>query len=361
MPGYIGDFTSISTITHPWDSIDSSGGSITPSTITPGTIQVFKDNNTIAITSGITDSRAFGAIAGYHMVTINLSGATYSTGSNYHVMLLGSSIASQVVNAALFSFSIKNRFPNNTSVEASLTSVLNEISAIIVDTSSIKVSVSSILADTTVILQDTSALKVDSTAIKLSLSTLLTDTSSLKVSASSILNETSAILADTSSLKVDSTAIKLSLSTLLADTSALKVSVSSVLNETTAILQDTSALKVDSTAIKLSLSTLLADTSSLKVSASSILSETTAIITAISGIPSTVLGVINDQVIDSTITDLERRRIELAVLVGQSSGAGTSSIKYFAGGTSAPGVARVSANLSTLGERTGIVLNGAAT
>ncbi len=315
MPGYIGDFTSVSTLTHPWDSIDSSGGSITPSTVTPGTVQIFKDNNTIAITSGITDSRAFGAIAGYHMVTINLMGATYSTGSDYHVMLLGSSIASQVVNAALFSFSIKNRFPNNTSVEASLSSILNETSAILADTSSIKVSVSSILADTTAILQDTSALKVDSTAIKLSLSTLLADTSSLKVSVSSILSETSAILADTSSLKVDSTAIKLSLSTLLVDTSSIKVSVSSILN------------------------------------------ETTSIITAISALPATVLGVINSQVIDSTITDLERRRITLAEQVGLTPGAGTTNMKFLAAGTASTKV-RISAILTTLGERTAVVLDG---
>ncbi len=238
-----------------------------------------------------------------------------------------------------------------------LSSILNETSAIIADTSSIKVSVSSILADTTLILQDTSALKVDSTAIKGSLSTLLVDTSSLKVSVSSILNETSGILADTSSLKVDSTAIKLSLSTLLADTSALKVSVSSILNETSAILADTSSLKVDSTAIKDSLSTLLADTSSIKVSVSSILNETTAIITAISGIPATVLGVINDQVIDSTITDLERRRIELAALAGLTTGAGTTAVGFLAAGTVSTRV-RIAAILSTLGERTAVVLDG---
>ncbi len=196
-----------------------------------------------------------------------------------------------------------------------LSSLLNETSAILVDTSSIKVSVSSILADTTIILQDTSALKVDSTEIKLSLSTLLTDTSSLKVSVSSILNETSAILADTSSLKVDSTAIKLSLSTVLADTSSLKVSVSSILN------------------------------------------ETTAIITAISGIPATVLGVINDQEIDSTITDLERRRIELAALAGLTTGAGTTAMGFLAAGTVSTRV-RIAAILTTLGERTAVVLDG---
>ena len=196
-----------------------------------------------------------------------------------------------------------------------LSSLLNETSAILADTSSIKVSVSSILADTTEILQDTSALKVDSTAIKLSLSTLLADTSALKVSVSSILNETSAILADTSSLKVDSTAIKLSLSTLLADTSSIKVSVSSILN------------------------------------------ETTAIITAISAMPATVLGVINSQIIDSTITDLERRRIELAVLAGPTSGAGTTRMEFAAAGTASTKVRLVSI-LSTLGERSGVVLDG---
>ncbi len=375
MPEYIGNFTSVSTITWPWDSIDSSGGSLTPSTVTPGTIQIFKDNNTVAITSGITDSRAFGAIVGYHMVTVNLSGATYSTNSDYHAMLLGSSIAGQVVNAALFGFSIKNRFPNNTAVEADLSSILNETSALIQDSTLIKVSLSSILGETTILIADTSALKADSTAIKVALTNLAADTTVMKVSLSSILNETTVILADTSALKLDSTAIKSVLTSLSsrieelqADTTSLKVSMSSALNQSSALIDDSTVIKAQLTSISTGVTRILEDTTILKVdstlmkvSLSSLLNESTAIITAISGIPATVLGVVNSQAIDSTITRLEAERIILSGMAGQTSGAGTSAVKFHAAGTSAPAKVRITADLSTLGERTGIVLDGSPT
>ena len=82
------------------------------------------------------------------------------------------------------------------------------------------------------------------------------------------------------------------------------------------------------------------------------------VFSSLSSIPSTVLGVINSQIIDSTITDLERRRISLAALAGLTTGAGTTSMGFLAGGTASTKV-RIAAILTTLGERTAVVLDGA--
>ena len=235
-----------------------------------------------------------------------------------------------------------------------LSSLLNQTSALIQDSTLIKVSLSSILAETTVLLADTSSLKVDSTAIKTALSSISTrveelqaDTTSMKVSLSSVLNQTSA---------------------LIDDSTVIKASLTSISTGVTRILEDTTVLKADSTLMKVSLSSLLNQTSALiddstliKVSLSSLLNESTNIITAISSIPSTVLGVINSQMIDSTISRLESERIILAGMAGETSGAGTSAVKFHAAGTSAPAKVRITADLSTLGERSGIVLDGTPT
>ena len=256
-----------------------------------------------------------------------------------------------------------------------LSSLLNQTSALIQDSTLIKVSLSSILGETTILIADTSSLKVDSTAIKVALTNLAIDTTAMKVSLSSILNETTVILADTSALKVDSTAIKTALSSistrveeLQADTTSLKVSMSSALNQSSALIDDSTVIKAQLTSISTGVTRILEDTTILKVdstlmkvSLSSLLNESTAIITAISGIPATVLGVVNSQVIDSTITRLEAERIGLAALAGETSGAGTSAVKFFAAGTSAPAVARITGVQTTLGERTGVVLNGSPT
>ncbi len=285
---------------------------------------------------------------------------------------------------------------DSTAIKGMLTSISSRVEELQADTTVIKVSLSSILSETTILIADTSALKVDSTAIKTALTDLAADTTAMGVLLSSILSETTIIIADTSALKLDSTAIKSVLTSLSsriqelqADTTSLKVSMSSALNQSSAliddstvikaqltsistgvtrILEDTTILKTDSTLMKVSLSSLLNQTSALiddstliKVSLSSLLGESTNIIGAISSIPSTVLGVINSQVIDSTITRLESERIILSGMAGETLGAGTSEIEFHAAGTSAPGVARITADLSTLGERTGIVLDGAAT
>ena len=256
-----------------------------------------------------------------------------------------------------------------------LSSILNETSALIQDSTLIKVSLSSILGETTILIADTSALKVDSTAIKIALTNLAADTTVMKVSLSSILNETTVILADTSALKLDSTAIKSVLTSLSsrieelqADTTSLKVSMSSALNQSSALIDDSTVIKAQLTSISTGVTRILEDTTILKadstlmkVSLSSLLNESTAIITAITGVPATVLGVINSQVIDSTITRLEAERIGLAALAGETSGAGTSAVKFFAAGTSAPAVARITGVQTTLGERTGVVLNGSPT
>ncbi len=299
---------------------------------------------------------------------------------------------------------------DSTLIKVSLSSILGETTILIADTSALKVDSSAIKLSLSTLLGDTSSLKVsvssilnETTAIIGDLSSVNTrvqalqaDTTAMKVLLSSVLSETTVIIADTSALKLDSTAIKSVLTSLSsriqelqADTTSLKVSMSSALNQSSAliddstvikaslssistgvtrILEDTTILKTDSTLMKVSLSSLLNQTSALiddstliKVSLSSLLNESTAIFTAISSIPSTVLGVINSQVIDSTITRLEAERIILSGMAGETSGAGTTAIKFFAAGTSAPAVARITGVQTTLGERSGIVLDGTPT
>ena len=188
---------------------------------------------------------------------------------------------------------------------------------------------------------------------------------------SSLLNESSLIITKLTSVETILSSVSTGVTRILEDTTIMKVQLSSLLNESSALIgtldsvatrveslqEDTTAMKPILSSISTGVTHLLEDTSSIKVSVSSLLNESTFIISAISSIPATVLGVINDQVIDSTITDLERRRITLAGQAGLTTGAGTTSMGFLAAGTASTRV-RIAAILTTLGERTAVVLDG---
>lgn len=109
MSGYLGDFAPGATVRDMWNSADSNGASITRST--NGTISVYKDGGTTQSTAGVTDSEDFDSLTGVHLVAIDTSadGTFYSTGSDFIVVLSAATIDTRTVNAALFSFSLRNR------------------------------------------------------------------------------------------------------------------------------------------------------------------------------------------------------------------------------------------------------------
>jgi hypothetical protein len=111
MTEYIGDFTPGATIRSMWNSNDSNGASITRAT--DGAIVVSKNGSTTLSTAGITDTENFAGLTGTHLVSITTTsdGTFYATGADFIVLLSSATIDTQVVNAALFSFSLENRTP----------------------------------------------------------------------------------------------------------------------------------------------------------------------------------------------------------------------------------------------------------
>ena len=106
---YYGDFETSALVHIPWDSVNSSGASVTRAT--NGTISVYKDAGTTQSTTGVTDTEDFDGLTGIHWITIDLSsdGTFYSAGSNFSVVLSAATIDGQTVNAVLGAFSIRNR------------------------------------------------------------------------------------------------------------------------------------------------------------------------------------------------------------------------------------------------------------
>ncbi len=126
-PVSLGDVEDDVTIHFQWRTNDGSGGSITRST--NGTIQVYRDNDAGSeITAGITDVEDFDAHTGLHACTIDLSAsASYETGANYTVSIVGAVIDTRTVNAPIAYFSMQNRFDqvDMTRVSGDLTAANN--------------------------------------------------------------------------------------------------------------------------------------------------------------------------------------------------------------------------------------------
>lgn len=124
MTAYLGDFADNATVIWSWDTVGSTGASITPSVA--GTISVYKDSGLTQTVVGVTDTRSFDAITGVHQIVIATTDAFYATGSDYSVVLTGATVDSvSGVNAALFSFSIENRFTNIAQINSSATAAVN--------------------------------------------------------------------------------------------------------------------------------------------------------------------------------------------------------------------------------------------
>ena len=105
---YLGDFAEDVTVYAWWDSNDGDGASITRAT--DGTIKVRRDDGTDCTGSSVTDTEDT-PDTGVHSIAIDSSdSANFAVGHDYLIWLDGATVDSQVVNAAIASFSIENRF-----------------------------------------------------------------------------------------------------------------------------------------------------------------------------------------------------------------------------------------------------------
>ena len=111
---YLGDFATGATVRVPWMTTAADGSSITRAT--NGAIRIYKNTSTTERSSsaGITDTEDFDALAGVHVVSIDLADNTdagfYAAGNDYVVVLQGAVIDGKTVNAVLAQFSIQNRY-----------------------------------------------------------------------------------------------------------------------------------------------------------------------------------------------------------------------------------------------------------
>jgi len=110
---YIGDFAEDATVYHYFNTFDSNdpSNSVTITNLASTDLHVHKDGSTTQATGGETITLDFDSITGTHLVTIDTSSeAYYAIGSDYMVRMEGTTIDGGTVNAALFTFSIENRY-----------------------------------------------------------------------------------------------------------------------------------------------------------------------------------------------------------------------------------------------------------
>ena len=111
---YIGDFAEDATVYHYFNtfSSDDPSASITITNLTDANLFVYKDGSvTDIVTDGATVVIDFDSRIGMHKVTIDTSiHADYAVGSDYMVMMNGTTVDAATITAALFSFSIENRY-----------------------------------------------------------------------------------------------------------------------------------------------------------------------------------------------------------------------------------------------------------
>jgi len=125
MGPYVGDFKLGKKIYIFWSSYGKSGASVTRDT--DGTMQIYRDDNTTpkSTANGITEVEDFASITGIHVLTIN-TGITegdsgfWQSGHDYFVIVNGSIVDGETVNAVLGGFSIENRFDLNESIQTSI-------------------------------------------------------------------------------------------------------------------------------------------------------------------------------------------------------------------------------------------------
>ena len=108
---YRGDLKKGQTLFFDWNSAGADGASITLAT--NGTISVYKDDNLVETTVGVTLIEDVDGRTGVHNVEILTADSFYEIGKDYHVVSHGMTIDGVTVNAVIASFSIENRAPLN--------------------------------------------------------------------------------------------------------------------------------------------------------------------------------------------------------------------------------------------------------
>ena len=115
MTKYYGDIAEDATIKIPFNTVDSSGASVTITDLVAADVYIYKDG-TVQPTkgAGVTVSINHGSTTGSHLITIDTSNTTdagfYVVGADYEVELVGVTVDTQTINAWIDVFSIENRF-----------------------------------------------------------------------------------------------------------------------------------------------------------------------------------------------------------------------------------------------------------
>lgn len=111
---YIGDFAEDESVVHYFNTFDSNdpSASVTITNLVDADLKVHKDGSvTDIVTDGATIAIDFDTITGTHKVTIDTSvHADYAIGADYMVRMEGTTVDAGTINAALFTFSIENRY-----------------------------------------------------------------------------------------------------------------------------------------------------------------------------------------------------------------------------------------------------------
>lgn len=120
----LGDFHVGATVRFMWNTGNTSGASITRDT--NGTIRIYKNNSTTERSSsnGITDTEDFDSLTGLHQCVIDTSDNTdsgfYAAGNDYFVVIQGTIIDGQTINACLAKFSIENQNMKTNAINADM-------------------------------------------------------------------------------------------------------------------------------------------------------------------------------------------------------------------------------------------------
>lgn len=167
---YIGDFAEDATIYHYFNTFDSNdpSASVTVTTLIASDLYVYKNGSvTDLVTDGASVTIDFDSRTGIHLLTIDTSvSADYSIGADYMVMIEGATVDAGNITAAIFTFSIENRYNDvNVVTVSGTTQTANDngadINAILVDTgtdipaliATVDANVDAILVDTATTLQ----------------------------------------------------------------------------------------------------------------------------------------------------------------------------------------------------------------
>lgn len=107
MATYLGDFTKYETVYHQWETTDASGNSVNPTS--NGTLIAYKNSNAAQSTTGISGFIGWDSFTGIHNLEVDTSGAFFTTGDDYSIVLSGATIDSRTVSSVICRFSIENR------------------------------------------------------------------------------------------------------------------------------------------------------------------------------------------------------------------------------------------------------------